>query len=154
MKKYPILLIAWLLPVSARAETMREKLEAAFQGALQNYCIPKDAEYCTGEEGAVYKDGRCECRCLGMIYDKTSRKCVDGHTSCSSGYYLTSNTASACPAGFMLVSDGDTSCDAGYYLASNTATSCPAGYRLEGGSSRWCDLDSSPMCAAGYRLVI
>ena len=153
MRRYPILLIAWLMaPIGARAATPAESLREKLQEALSNYCMPKDAEYCTGEERATYKNGRCECKCLGMIYDTTGRKCVDGRTSCDSGYYLSSNNASSCPAGYMLVSDG--MCSAGYYMASNTASSCPVGYRLEEGGSRWCDPDSMPLCTAGYRLVI
>ena len=120
-----------LLPGAAGAATLRETLTQK----LAEYCIPKDAQYCAGEEKATYVKGKCECNCLGMVYDSAQRRCADGNTSCSSGYRMVAANPSVCEAGFYMASTVATWCSAGFTMestaricGSNTAT-CPAGYK-------------------------
>lgn len=164
MKKYPILLIAWLAPGAASAG-----LKETLQRALGDYCIPKDEQYCAGEEKATYANGKCECNCLGMVYDSAQRRCVDGNTSCAAGYMLADSNAAACAAGFYNALASASSCEVGYYLKSDTASSCSGGFYLASGAAsngscpagfvsegtaRWCDLNATPTCAVGYYRTV
>jgi hypothetical protein len=72
MKKYPILLVAWLLPFSAvRADTVRDN----FTKALKDHCVPPSVEVCV-DMAARYKDNACDCGDpIYMQYNRELRKC-------------------------------------------------------------------------------
>jgi hypothetical protein len=93
MRKYPILLIAWIAPIAVQAtlggETLTDK--------LKEYCIPKSStpEAC-GDLKPRY-DGYCNCgNTTYMYYDATERTC---RVKCPAGQ-IPEKTSGGCQAGY------------------------------------------------------
>jgi hypothetical protein len=101
MKKYPILLLAWLLPFGARAQT--NTLRAKLTEALKTYCVPPDEQTC-GSYQARYQNGSCYCGNPDYTYyDAAARRC---RIKCPAGQIP--QQADVCPSagyGGLLVKD-------------------------------------------------
>jgi hypothetical protein len=152
MLKYPILLIAWLVPCTAGAVTLRETLTAK----LSEYCIPKTS--CADTEAATYKSAaassnKCECPCADQYYNATARTCeiCDAGTS---GRYATSCGPTSCSVGFELVEvRNDGACLAGFEAVAEV-TSCGAGLELKASPQWSCDTGfGTSSCEPGYELI-
>ena len=94
MKRYPILIIAWLgLPLPARAETLSDKLTAA----LKAYCVPRRAEMCSSTMRPRYQNGTCYCGDpTYMYYDATAETC---RVKCPAGQ-MPEKTSGGCQGGY------------------------------------------------------
>jgi hypothetical protein len=149
--KYQILLIAWLLPLSARAATL-DDLRAKLAYALGAYCVPKDVETCVDAEiratydPALATGNKCRCPCDDQYYDEDLRKCIDCQYG-SSGRYATECKIPSCPAGEVFVYF-DNECPPGSYYRDDVAT-CPVGTYLVETSNRSCDAITQGQDAAG-----
>jgi hypothetical protein len=74
MKRYPILLIAWLAPLAARGAT-NEDLRRRLGEKLAEYCVPSDEKGC-GSFRARYQGGTCYCGNPNYTrYNPVTRRC-------------------------------------------------------------------------------
>jgi hypothetical protein len=92
MNRYPILLVAWLMPFDAMAEDgLRDKLTEA----LKAYCVPPSEEVCAAM-AARHRGGFCDCGdSTYMKYNREDRKC---EVICPAGQIP--EKASGCEAGY------------------------------------------------------
>jgi hypothetical protein len=96
MKKYPILLVAWLMPFAARAGTVADALRDKLSEALKTYCVPKDEQTCVNM-AARYRNNRCDCgNPAYMKYNRELRKC---EVICPAGQ-MPEKTSGGCQAGY------------------------------------------------------
>ena len=127
MKKYPILLIAWLAPGAASAASLREVLAQK----LAEYCIPKDEGGCSAGATAAYSSAgpainRCGCP-PDSVYDRNKRACKScGACGRESAFSLECRLPS-CPADFYMAASDGNSCPEGTYKAAGVK-SCPEGF--------------------------
>jgi hypothetical protein len=93
MNKYPILLVAWLLPFSAvKADTVRDN----FTKALKDHCVPPSVEVCEELMVARYQNSACYCGDpTYMKYKRELRKC---EVICPAGQIP--EKASGCEGGY------------------------------------------------------
>ena len=154
MKKYPILLIAWLLPNVAQANLLQ-----ALRTALTNQCIPSSGEYCTFAatyDSAGPASNRCRCPCKDQYYDAGIRACLNCDYG-TSGYFATSCGATSCRAGYVL---GDTSvmangtCAPGFIGQSASNGRCDPGYIVQQSITRTCEGGiNQSSCPAGFVFI-
>ena len=123
MKKYPILLIAWLLP-SVIPNAANANLLDTLRSALNNQCVPTSGEYCDDFHRATPRGTQCICPCDYQFYDERVRACedcpfatVEGQTTCGD---------TSCAAGSRLVAfDGQNiSCGPGFVLGTIQQRTC------------------------------
>jgi hypothetical protein len=95
MRKYPILLLAWLLPFGVGGEVHAQALRAKLTEALKTYCVPKVEQTCVSLQ-ARYQDGSCYCGQdpTYMRYKREDRSC---EVFCRGG--MDPRVAAKCPAG-------------------------------------------------------
>lgn len=105
MKRYPILLIAWLAPGVAGAG-----LKETLQNALKNYCIPKDAAGCDEGSKARYdaSSGACVCDQSGYSYDTSARSCAKNCSGAPGTIKM--DITDGCPAGTISIEASGGSC--------------------------------------------
>lgn len=150
MKKYPILLIAWLAPGAAGAG-----LKETLQKALGDYCVPKEAQYCEPPFLAAYNSNasganKCGCPCDDMKYVEAERRCVDCEYG-STGRFATECKAPSCPTGMFWQEAAG--CPAGYAFKNDVAA-CPAGTYMVATAGRAClggvSAGDNAGCPAGF----
>jgi hypothetical protein len=154
--RYPILLIAWLLPFgAARAQTLLDKLKSA----LSDYCVPRDEETCANQEAMATYDTakkKCRCPCEDQAYDTTLRKCVDCEDGSGSQYSTACNVV-ACAEGYM-AAEISSGCPEGHMVFEESG-GCPEGH-LVFNIPRICDFGlidddgkAADGCPAGYSFT-